>query len=177
MSEYPGKAVLIDNIRTKQMAMEQALEMLNEQQMTTPGVVGAWSIKDVGAHISACERIALGRLQAAAKNTMPAVSWAPGEPTFTDLNDDDDNVDSSNNEIYQHNKDRSLQDVLAEFHTLALRIVDALQELSDDVLTDAQRFTWTFGNPLWRFIPGDSYEHVDEHLAAIQAWLATAGKD
>lgn len=170
MSEYPGKAALIDNIRTKQTALEQALEMLNEQQMTTPGVVGAWSIKDVVAHINAWERIALGRLQAAAKNTMPAVSWAPGEPTFTELSDTD--VDSINNEFYQHNKDRSLQDVLAEFHTLPLRIVDALQELSDDVLTDVQRFTWTFDRPLWNFIPGDSYEHVDEHLAQIQAWLA-----
>lgn len=175
MSEYPGKATLIDNIRTKQTAMEQALEMLNEQQMTTPGVVGAWSIKDVVAHISAWERIALGRLQAAAKNEMPAVSWAPGEPTFTELSNTD--VDSINNEFYQHNKDRPLQDVLAEFHTLALRIVNALQELSDDVLTDAQRFTWTFGRPLWRFVPGDSYEHVNEHLAEIQAWLATVRKD
>ena len=175
MSEYIGKAALIDNIRTKQMAMEQALEMLSEQQMTTPGVVGAWSIKDVVAHISACERIALGRLQAAAKNAMPTVSWAPGEPTFTELSDTD--VDSSNNEIYQHNKDRSLQDVLAEFNTLAIRLADALQELSDDVLTDAQRFTWTFDRPLWNFIPGDSYEHVDEHLAEIQAWLASARKD
>jgi len=66
MGEYIGKAALIDNIRTKQTTMEQALEMLSEQQMTTPGVVGMWSIKDVVAHISACERIALARLQAAA---------------------------------------------------------------------------------------------------------------
>lgn len=175
MSEYSGKAALIDNLRTKQTAMEQALEMLSEQQMTTPGVVGAWSIKDVLAHISAWERILLGRLQAAAKNAMPAVSWAPDGPLFTELSDT--NVDSINNEFYQHNKDRSLQDVLTEFHTLALRIVDALQQLSDDTLTDAQRFTWTFDRPLWNFIPGDSYEHVDEHLAEIQAWLATARKD
>lgn len=169
MSEYPGKAALIDNIRTKQTAMEQALEMLSEQQMTTPGVVGAWSIKDVVVHINAWERVALGRLQAAAKNEMPALSWAPGEPTFTELSDTD--VDSINHEFYQHNKDRSLQDVLAEFHELAIRLSDALQALSDDVLTDAQRFTWTFDRPLWNFIPGDSYEHVDEHLAEIQAWL------
>ena len=169
MSEYIGKAALIDNIRTKQTAMEQELEMLSEQQMTTAGVVGAWSIKDVLAHINAWERAALGRLQAAAKNATPAFSWAPDGPTFTELSDAD--VDGMNNEIYQYNKDRSLPDVLTEFRTLAVQIVDALQELSDDVLTDAQRFTWTFGNPLWRFVPGDTYEHVDEHLQSIQAWL------
>jgi len=169
MSEYIGKAALIDNIRVSQAALEQLLEMLSEQQMTTAGVVGAWSIKDVLAHINAWERGVLGRLQAAAKNATPAFSWAPDEPLFTELSNAD--VDSMNDEIYQHNKNRSLQNVLTEFRTLAVRIVDALQPLSDDDLTDAQRFAWTFGNPLWRFVPGDTYEHVDEHLANIQTWL------
>ena len=168
MSEYIGKAAIINNIRAEQAALEQVLAPLSEQQMTTPGVAGEWSIKDVLAHISAWERVLLARLQAMARKTTPVFSWAPGGPTFTELDEDD--VDPINDEFYQHNKDRSLQDVLTESRTLPVQIVDALQKLSYDDL-----FAWAKGQPLDEYI--GTPEHIDEHLEGIQAWLATAGKD
>jgi|SRR5579872_6474464 len=165
MSEYPGKAALIDNIRASQAKMEQVLAPLSEQQMTTPGVAGAWSIKDVVAHVSAWKRVFLARLQAMAKNTTPVFSWAPGGPTFTELDEDDDNIDNVNNEFYQHNKDRSLQDVLAEFHTLNGQIVDAIQQLSYDDWS-----AWAKGQQLDEYV--GTPDHTEEHLEGIQAWLS-----
>ncbi len=165
MSEYPGKAAVIDSFRAEQAALEQVLAPLSEQQMTTPGVAGKWSIKDVLAHISAWKRVFLARLQAGANHSEPLYSWAPGGPTFTDLNDDDENVDSVNDEFYRHNKDRSLQDVLTESRALPEQIVDALQQLSYDDLA-----TWTNGQPLDEYLGPP--EHVEEHLEGIKAWLS-----
>jgi len=163
MSEYPGKAAIIDSFRAEQAALEQVLAPLSEQQMTTPGVAGEWSIKDVLAHISAWERVWLARLQAAANHSEPLYSLTPGGPTFTELDEDD--VDPINDEFYQHNKDRSLQDVLTESRTLPVQIVDALQKLSYDDLS-----AWAKGQPLDEYI--GTPDHIEEHLEGIQAWLA-----
>lgn len=163
------KATLIDNIRRRQAAIEQTIAPLSERQMTTPGVVGEWSIRDVLAHIGAWERTLLGRLQAAINNTTPLYSWVPDGPFFAEASDED--VDIINERFYQQNKGRSLQDVMSEFRRLPIQLMDAVQQLSEDDLTNSERFAWTQGQPLWKFIPGDSYEHIDEHLASIREWL------
>ncbi len=169
MSEYTGEAAFIEDLHAKQAALEQVLAPLSEQQMTAPGVAGAWSIKDVLIHVSAWERVLLARLQAMAKHREPLYSWAPGGPTFTELDEDDDNVDNVNGEFYRHNKDRSLQDVLTESRTLPVQIVDALQQLSYDDL-----FAWAKGQPLNEYI--GTPEHIDEHVSDMRAWLAAARK-
>jgi hypothetical protein len=165
MSEYPGKAAVIDNFRAEQATLWQVLAPLNEQQMTTPGVAGEWSIKDVLTHISAWKRVFLARLQAGINHSEPLYSWTPGGPTFTKLDESDENVDNVNNEFYRHNKDRSLQDVLAESRAVPEQIMDTIQQLSYDDL-----FAWTSGQPLDEYLGPP--EHVAEHLVDIRAWLS-----
>jgi len=164
MSEYPGKAAVIDLIRAKQAELEQVLAPLSEQRMTTPGVAGEWSIKDVVAHVSVWERVLLARLQAVANHREPLYFLAPDGPTFTFVELDEDDVDPINDEFYRHNKDRSLQDVLTESRAVPEQIVDALQQLSYDDL-----FAWAKGQPLDEYI--GTPEHIDEHTSGIRAWL------
>lgn len=169
MSEYPGKAAVIDSFRAEQVALQQVLAPLSEQQMTTAGVAGEWSIKDVLVHISAWKRVFLARLQAGANHSEPLYSWTPGGPTFTELDESDENIDNVNDEFYRRNKDRSLQDVLAESRAVPEQIVNAIQQLSYDDL-----FAWTEGKPLDEYLGPP--EHVEEHLVGIQAWLSRSSK-
>ncbi len=81
-------------------------------------------------------------------------------------------VNGDYEQFYKENKSRSLDDVLADFRTTYLQIVDVVQMLDNEDLIDADRFAWTKGNPLWYLVAGDTYEHYLEHSQPIKVWLA-----
>jgi hypothetical protein len=163
MSTQMDKTRLLHEIRTGYAALEEILAPLDETRMTTFGVSGDWSIKDILAHITAWHRYLLDRLQAAARNESPSVY-------ITGL--DDEEVDRLNEQFYQENKSRALDEVMTDFRSTYLQIVEAVQAMQEEDLTDAQRFSWARGIPLWRFVAGDTYEHYLEHIGPIKDWLA-----
>ncbi len=163
------KSTLIDTIRRSQAAMEQAIAPLSEQQVTNPGVTGEWSIKDILAHIVTWERVLLDRLRAAASDTTPTFASFPDGPQFAELTEAD--IDRINDQFYRQNKDRTTRDVLTEFKAISPQIVEIVQMLPEDDLLNPQRFAWAKGQPLWEYVSGDTYEHIDEHLDSIQTWI------
>jgi hypothetical protein len=167
MAEQMDKVKILDEMRTKYAALEDILAPLDETQMTTEGVNGDWSIKDVLAHITAWHLRLLDRLHAAIWNEEPTLS---GVVT-------DEEVDRLNEQIYKENKSRPLNDVLIDFRTTYLQIVDEVQAMNEEDLTDPHRFTWMKGNPLWYIVAGDTYEHYEEHLQPIQEWLLNSKQD
>jgi hypothetical protein len=166
MAEQMDKAKLLDEMRTKYAALEDILAPLDETQMTTEGVNGDWSIKDVLAHITAWQHRLLVWLHAATQNEEPAISGL----------DSDEAMDRLNEQFYKENKSRPLDDVLTDFRTTYMQIVDEVQVLNEEDLTDPHRFTWMKGNPLWYIIAGNTYEHYQQHRGPIQEWLARSGK-
>ncbi len=167
MAEQMDKAKILDGMRTKYAALEDILAPLDEPQMTTEGVNGDWSIKDVLAHISAWHLRLLDRLHAATWNEEPTLS---GVVT-------DEEVARLNEQFYKENKSRPLHDVLTDFRTTYLQIVDVVQAMNEEDLIDPHRFAWMRGNPLWYIIAGDTYEHYQEHTATIQQWLGKTKQD
>ena len=159
------KAQLLAEMNSKYAELESLLASLNEQQMTTPGVSGDWSIKDILAHITTWQQSMLERLQAVARNVTPAF-YGP---------DNDEEMDRMNARFYQENKARPLSEVLSNFSTSHRQVVEMVQTLQDEDLFDPNRFTWRRGSPLWDLVAGDTYEHYDEHMQSIQQWLAPAG--
>ena len=149
-------------MRTKYAALEEILTPLDETQMTTAGVNGNWSIKDIMAHITSWHHRLLDWLHAASRNVEPTISGP----------DSTEEMDKLNAQFYKEHKSRPLDDVLADFRTTYLQIVDVVQTLDNEDLTDADRFAWTQGNPLWYLVAGDTYEHYLEHSQPIKDWLA-----
>ncbi len=160
MVEHISKSQLLEKIRTCQAEFEQLLAPLSETQMTTAGVNGTWSIKDIIAHLNAWQGVALNRLRAAASGKEPMV---PQDFTIDDLNE----------RFYQENKARSLPDVVADFRRTHQEIVEAVEALSEDDLNNPHRYSWWEGEPLWPNIAGNTYEHTYEHIDSIQQWLAS----
>ncbi len=159
MVEQISKSQLFEKIRNRQAEFEELLAPLSETQMITTGVTGAWSIKDIVAHLNAWQSVLLNRLRAAATG---------GEPTVPQ----NYNVDDMNERFYQENKARSLPDVMAEFRYNYQKILEAVALLSEDDLNNPHRYSWWDGEPFWPNIAGDTYEHIDEHIVSIQQWLA-----
>jgi hypothetical protein len=163
MSAQMDKTGLLNEMRSGYGALEEIMAPLDEAQMTMPGVNGDWSIKDILAHITAWHHHLLDRLQAAARNEKPSLYG-----TLLD----DEGVDRLNEQFYQENKSRSLDEVMTGFHSTYPQILEAVQAMQEEDLTDAQRFSWAGGIPLWRFVAADTYEHYLEHISQIKEWLA-----
>jgi hypothetical protein len=162
MAEQKDKTRILDEMRAKYTALEEILTPLDETQMTTAGVNGNWSIKDILAHITSWHHRLLAWLHAAMRNEKPAISGP----------DSDKEMDRLNEQFYEENKSLSLDDVLADFRTTYLQILDKVQMLDNEDLTNPHRFAWTKGNPLWYLVAGDTYEHYLEHSQPIKDWLA-----
>ena len=163
MEQQMNKSELLSEMNSKYTELEQMLAPLSNTQMTTTGVNGAWSIKDILAHLAAWQYVLLDRLQAAIQHTEPSSS-------FQGLSDED--IDRLNSQFYEENKSRPLSEVQADFRNTYRQIADAVQAMNEEDLFAPQRFAWLGGRALWRFIAGDTYEHYIEHMEPISKWLA-----
>jgi hypothetical protein len=162
MAEPMDKARILDEMRTNYAVLQEILAQLDETQMTTQGVITNWSIKDILAHIASWQHRLLLWLNAAIRHEQPAISGP----------DSVEEMDRFNAQFYQENKSRPLGEVLIDFRTTHLQIMDVVQAMLEEDLTNPQRFTWSKGEPLWHLIAGDTFEHYQEHRGQIQEWLA-----
>ena len=162
MAEQVDKASILDELRSKYVALEAILAPLDEAQMTTPGVIGDWSIKDILAHITAWQHRLLTWLYAARHNEEPTISGP----------DSEEEMDRLNEQFYKENKSRPLADVLGDFRSSYLQIVEAVQAMPEEDLIDPRRFAWLDGDPLRQLVAGDTYDHYEEHRQQIEEWLA-----
>ena len=95
------------------------------QQMTTPGVVGRWSVKDLVAHITWSEREMVGVLAARA---------LVGSDLWSLTNDERNEI------VYQQNRDRPLDEVLAEAKAVYARLLALVSGMSAAELNDPAQF-------------------------------------
>ncbi|HBE24507.1 MAG TPA: hypothetical protein DDW33_02320 [Ktedonobacter sp.] len=154
-----AKVVLLDNIQTGYKQFETMLAPLSEEQMITPNVNGAWSIKDNIAHLTSWQSYVLRQLQGVMTGKEPP-EFLPGLST----------EDEENEHFYQENKDRPLSEVLAAFRVSYQRVLASVQSMSEETLNAP--FPWEEGRIVWTFIAGNTYEHYQEHGNIIERWLA-----
>lgn len=167
MAVQMDKSSLLHEMSNGYTALEDILAPLDQAQMTTPGVNGDWSIKDILAHLNAWQDYTVIRLQAAARNEEPAVHGPA----------DDEETDKMNARFYEENKSRPLDEVLADFRTTYRQIEEGVQALNSEDLFEPKRFTWMKDNALWELVAGNTYEHYQEHIQSIQEWLNKSRQD
>jgi uncharacterized protein (TIGR03083 family) len=161
-----NKAELLGQIRREHERLEGLVGQLGEDQLTAPGVVGDWSVKDILAHITAWDRLLPGWLGAARIGAHPKL---PSEGyTWAD-------EDKLNESIYQQHKDEPPDKVLADFRESYALVQHEVEALSDEQLTDPQRYAWMRGKPLSSLVATDTSEHYAEFATAIEAWLDVQG--
>jgi uncharacterized protein (TIGR03083 family) len=152
-----NKSELLKDIRAEWAHWEALVDRIDEAQMTQPGVVGAWSVKDIIAHIAWFEREMVGMLQARA--LVGSDLWQ--HP-----------VDQRNARIFEENRDRPLREVLAEAQQVHQRFLEELEVLAEDDLADPHRFP---GMPEdwqpWKVIAENSNEHYRDHSRDLCTWL------
>jgi hypothetical protein len=174
MTKATSKEQALDRIERERASWDALRAEVGEGRMERPGAAGAWTFKDVVAHLNAWRRRSLARLEAGRRGQpLPPPEW-PAE--FTD--ETDEGVERINAWIYEANRGRPLRDVLAESREQFRQLSSIVAALPEEELTDPGRFPWTGGTSLARAIlGGDIFSHLhEEHEPAIRAWLASENR-
>jgi hypothetical protein len=162
-------AELLDTMLTERARWEALLLEVGTTHMNEPGVEGQWSIRDVIAHITAYERWAAASVSTALRVATATQRELYGPATSGEiaaLERDDYNA-----WVVAQNRDRPLDDVLADGQEAFRRLLKVVHVLTDEQITDAHRFAFTGGRPLWQWLPDQSYQHYRMHIPAIRRWL------
>ncbi len=157
------KGEAIADLEREWEALQAVLGGLSDEQMTRLPVVGAWTVKDLLAHIAVWASRLVTALFKAERGFVP------------DLVESAVQMDELNARFYQEQKDRPLERVLEDLHGVHLALLNRLETFPDEALTDPKQYKWMKGEPLSRMVAGDSFEHYCEHAADIRAWRQRIG--
>ena len=151
-------AELIRQIRATSTRMELLLAQLSVAEINQPGAVGVWSVKDVLAHIAFWELYAVNILRSIARGETPLLPA-------------DDETERKNASVVAQYYQRSLAAVISDWQQAREDMLDALEDLDDEVLNDPNYFPWSAGRSLLDRIAGNSFDHEQEHIEQIRAWI------
>ena len=163
------KPELLERIQQARAALEQTISQLSDGQLVAAGHASGWSVKDHLAHLTIWEQGLAALLQAQPRYAAMHVD----ERTYVSADED-----SLNALIYQRNKERSLAEVLAAFRQAHQQVLDALEGLTDaDLFKTYSHYQpdepgEDSGEPILKWVAGNTYEHYAEHHAWLQALVA-----
>jgi hypothetical protein len=167
MEEHLSKAELLDRLQTEHARLTQVISQLTEAQLTQPGIIGTWSVKDMLPHIMHWEQFALGDLEPAMRGERPAP--ASGAP------DDEESDDAVNARVVAQYRDVPLSDVQAAFERSFQRVVAVVEALDETDFTAESPIARMLGESVVDCLGNNTYEHYAEHSAMIRDWLARQG--
>lgn len=124
---------------------------LTDEQMLRPGVIEAWSVKDILAHVSWWEGEALKHL--------PDILQGKRPPRYSVVYG---GIDTFNAQMTELKRDLSLAEVRRELADTHARLIEYLQSIPDEHFTTETRFR--------RRLRLDTYGHYPLHTRAIWEW-------
>lgn len=164
MSDEMTKAGPLEALHAERRRWDALLAEVGEERMTTPILASWWSVKDIIAHVMWYEQQITEALQPDARR-RPARSW------LWNLT-----VDKRNAILYSDYPDQPLAEIRAEAQRVFAQLVARVEALSDEEIRNPHtlpnmRPAWQ----LWPFIARHSYEHYQQHMIDIRAWLDSLG--
>ncbi len=164
MSDPTNKAELLTEMRNGYANFETLLDRLSEAQLTTPGVNGEWSVKDILIHLASWQQRMSQRMQAIARG-------GDGLRLKPDITNEEE-MNAFNDTTFAANRSRPLHEVCEEFRATYQQLLADVEAADERDLFDPQRFAWLQGASLWQNVAGNSFAHYKEHIPMIEAWLA-----
>lgn len=132
-------------------ALQESYAGLSDAELLVPGVTGAWSIKDIIAHVSWWEEEALKHL--------PLILAGGRPPRYSVTYG---GIDAFNAKMTAQRKDLSLAAVLRHRDDVHRRLVALVRSAPETQATGETRFR--------RRLRLDTYGHYPKHGRAIRAW-------
>jgi hypothetical protein len=158
------KKQLLDAMEAEGKALEQLLANLSPAQMTQPGIVGEWSIKDILAHLLEWQHMVLTWHAAGLKGKIPATpaegfNWSQ--------------LPELNRQIYEKHCDRPLAEIRKEFKASCKKVLNTIQALSEKELFQRGYYAWTKNNTLGTYFVSCTSSHYNWARTNIKKSLKT----
>ena len=131
-------------------ALKESYVGLSEAQLTEPGVMGEWSVKDMLAHVTTWEEEAL--------KYLPLILSGGRPPRYTRFG----GIDGFNAQMAEQKREMALPEVLRQLEETHRRLLDYLQSVSEE--------HFTHETPFRHRLRLDTYSHYPLHARAIQEW-------
>jgi uncharacterized protein (TIGR03083 family) len=129
---------------------------LSDAQLTEPGVMDGWSVKDILAHVTTWEEEAL--------KYLPLIAAGGRPPRYSTLYG---GIDAFNAQMTAQKQGLSLADVLRQLDETHQRLVAYIHGAPEALFTQETRFR--------RRLRLDTYSHYPIHTKAIRAWRERKG--
>lgn len=144
--------------------LEALISSLSAEQLTAPGP-DLWSIKDHLAHLDVWSRALHDLLDGMPRFPRFLVSSAEEMRSVP--------IDEINDRLFQKNRDRPLEDVLAGFRESHQGTIERLRAMSDADLARPYTSFVSEDRPdghqaIVNWIAGNAWEHDEEHLGWIR---------
>jgi hypothetical protein len=151
-------------LETERELMLDLIDELDDEVIETGEVMPGWTTKDLLVHLTLWEAELVKLLWQAKQGARP-----------TTIHMQQYSVDEVNQRWHSAMRDRPLDLVLNDYHSVRKQTLRRLESFSDRDLTDPQRYPWLKGEPLWQWIASDSFEHEAEHRQVIEDWIEAQG--
>ena len=146
-----GVQQLLKRLDAAWRAFTQSYAGLPEPDLLQPGVTGAWSVRDIIAHVTIWEREALKHL--------PLILGGGRPPRYSVAYG---GIDAFNARTTEQNKHLSLADVLRRQEAVHAQLIALVEDVPQDQLGGNTRFR--------RRLRLDTYGHYPLHARAIREW-------
>ncbi len=161
MRTIATKQDILNYIHCERALWDALVANVGEARMSVPGAMGAWTFKDLIAHLTAWWRRELSCLEAIRRDEppMPHPSQA--------------HVQVINDWIYHTNHDRPLSNLLRDADEAWQQFEAAILAMPERDLLEANRFPWHDGRAFGPQTLSDFVDHYHhDHEADVVAWLA-----
>ena len=124
---------------------------LSDSQLLVPGVTGAWSVRDIIAHVTTWEEESLKHL--------PLILKSGRSPRYSAMYG---GIDAFNARMTEEKKGLSLPEVLRQMNDIHGRLIDFIEAVPEDQFRGETRFRHR--------LRLDTYSHYPKHSRAIRKW-------
>lgn len=142
---------LLQTLDKAWVAFQQSYTGLSDAELLEPGVTGAWSVKDIIAHITSWEEEAL--------KYLPVILAGKRPPRYSVTYG---GINAFNAKMTELRRGLSLPEVLRQQDDVHRRLIVLLEAAPHAQLAGDTRFR--------RRLRADTYSHYPEHERAIRRW-------
>jgi uncharacterized protein (TIGR03083 family) len=141
---------LLKRLEREWAAFKESYAGMSDAQLTAPGVVDDWSVKDILAHVTTWEEEALKHLPLIIKGGRP-----PRYVTYG-------GIDAFNAQMTEKKRRLTLADIVQQLDDTHRRLLDFIRAEPSDQFTRETRAR--------RRLRLDTYSHYPLHTEMIRAW-------
>jgi hypothetical protein len=160
-AEAITKDRFLQHLATERSHLIAAIAGLSEEQICRPGTMERQSIKDLLAHITFWDEVAIANLELMLNGRSDDIVRPAG----------DEETSAWNDRELQHRRDLSLAEVIGQLESKRQQFISLMEQANDELLSSSIQIRWNMETLLaHQLVAEDTYEHDKEHAADIAAW-------